>query len=73
MCVTSDSHGIHFVVLAMRADEPNEYHAPVVMHGGDETIVVALNVERAKSYGPSKAHSCAMERAQKRAIAARQR
>src|SRR6266567_165339 len=42
---TSNRSGIDSVVLAMRADEPDEHHAPVVVHRYDETIVVALDVE----------------------------
>ena len=29
----------------MRADEPDEYHAPVVVHRRDQTVIVALDVE----------------------------
>src|SRR6266540_1204860 len=42
---TSNRCGIDSVVLAMRADEPDEHHAPVVVHRHDETIVVAFDVE----------------------------
>src|SRR5512146_2323858 len=45
MFVTSYSSGIDLVVLAMGADEPDEHHAPVVMHGSDETVVVALDIK----------------------------
>src|SRR6266700_6519075 len=47
---TSNRSGIDSVVLAMRADEPDEHHAPVVVHRYDETIVVALDVETTRLF-----------------------
>lgn len=51
MVASSDRVGIDPVVLAVRADEPDEYHAPVVMHGGDETVVVAARACRSRKKG----------------------
>ena len=47
MLITSNCGGIDSVVVPVRTDEPDEHHAPVVVHGGNQAIVSALDVERA--------------------------